>query len=311
MARVISSLVVVGLLGASAAAFALTEGLKLERSPITGTRITTAFSPDCGCATRSARISFRLRRPDSVTAVVLGPGGSVVQTIVSGFGASRGFLTLHWDGRDAAGTVVPQGAYRVRVHLARRRQTITLPNKILVDMKRPKIVIARLRPRLFSPDSDGRRDRVAIRFRVSEVARPLLLVNGRRAIRGRLTHGSGVLYWAGRVNGRTLPAGRYALTLRARDVAGNRSAPSRPHVVEIRYVAVEAPRVVRVPSARLFLVPVASDARRVEWKLGGRSGFVRPGKVHLRAPKRPGRYRLVFTERGHRVSMRVIVRRKP
>ena len=43
-----------GLLAATAAAFAITERLKLTPSPILGTRVSKTFSPICRCATGSA-----------------------------------------------------------------------------------------------------------------------------------------------------------------------------------------------------------------------------------------------------------------
>ncbi len=310
MARLISTIVVLGLLGGTAAAFAITEGLKLERSPITGTRITSTFSPGCKCSTALAHIDFRLRKNDSVTATVLRADGKRVQTIASSLDAPRGFLRLRWDGRDELGMLAPPGDYKVRIHLARRHQTINLPNTIIIDKTPPRITVTRVRPPVFSPNHDGRKDHVAIRFAVSETARPLLLVNGRRALRGRLTHVSGTLYWSGRIDGHRLPTGRYALTLRAQDVAGNRSPPSRAHVVEINYVSADLVENAHLRAGRLFFIRVSSDARRVAWRLDGENGFVKPGKVHLRAPKRPGRYRLVFSVGGHQVSAHVIVRKR-
>jgi hypothetical protein len=309
LARLISSLVVIGLLGASAAAFAVTEGLKLERSPITGTRISTAFSPTCGCPTGLARIAFRLRKADSVNATILGPDGNTVKTW-RGLKARPGFLHLVWDGRDSAGTVVPQGAYRVRVHLAKRHQTITLPNKIQVDLTPPRIVITRMRPLTFSPDGDHRRDRIAVRFTVNETARPLLLVNGKKALRGRLTKGGGTLYWAGRLQGRTLPQGSYKITFRAQDVAGNRSRPTHPYRVFIRYLTLSR-SVIRIAPDSRFSVRISSDARGVRWRFGGKSSFARPRTLKLRAPAKRGRYHLIVTARGHRASALVLVGRRP
>ena len=311
MARLISTLVVIGLLGGSAAAFAVTEELKLERSPITGTRIPTAFSPTCRCPDAVARISFRLRKPDSVTATVLDSDGDPVQKIASGFEAPKGFLKLRWNGRNAAGGLVPEGGYQVQIHLARRHETITIPNTIQVDRTPPKISIVHITPRgaVFSPDHDGRRDHIAIRFDVSEVARPLLFVNGRLAIRGRLTHETGLLFWSGRVDGRKLPPGAYVLTLRGEDVAGNRSAASTPHRVVIRYLTILHP-VLRARPGHGFTVTVYSDARRIGWRLDGHSGQARPGKISLRAPKRHGRYRITFTAAGHGAVAHVVVKGK-
>ena len=45
MARLLPILLVLGLLGGTAAAFAITEGLKLEKSPIGSTHVDKLFSP--------------------------------------------------------------------------------------------------------------------------------------------------------------------------------------------------------------------------------------------------------------------------
>ena len=71
MAKWPQAVIVVALLGATAAAFAVTERLKLERSPITGTRVDRVFSPVCECARDDAQISFVMRRPDSVSLQIL------------------------------------------------------------------------------------------------------------------------------------------------------------------------------------------------------------------------------------------------
>ena len=73
MQRALSTIVLLGLLLASAAAFAITEHLKLIKSPIYGPLVTVGgkpakvFSPVCNCATGTAKISFKLRHRDSVT----------------------------------------------------------------------------------------------------------------------------------------------------------------------------------------------------------------------------------------------------
>ena len=70
MARLLPILLVVGLLGGTAAAFAITEGLKLEKSPIYGTHVDKLFSPTCNCLKDVAHVSFKLRKGDTMTATV-------------------------------------------------------------------------------------------------------------------------------------------------------------------------------------------------------------------------------------------------
>ena len=71
MSRLPQTLLVLLLLGATAAAFAYTERLKLERSPITGTKVDRVFSPVCECARDIAVISFVLRKRGTVTLQML------------------------------------------------------------------------------------------------------------------------------------------------------------------------------------------------------------------------------------------------
>ena len=84
MARLLPILLVVGLLGGTAAAFAITEGLKLEKSPITRTHVVNQlFSPVCNCAKDFSEVNFRLRKGDTLTATVITPEGDPVATIAN------------------------------------------------------------------------------------------------------------------------------------------------------------------------------------------------------------------------------------
>src|SRR5438477_12199752 len=69
--RLAPFLLVVALLGATAAAFAVTEGLKLEPSPVRSTDVDKVFSPVCDCLSRVAHIRFRLRKTDRLTLAIV------------------------------------------------------------------------------------------------------------------------------------------------------------------------------------------------------------------------------------------------
>ena len=306
--RVLSTLLVLGLLGGTAAAFAITEGLKLEKSPITRTRVTKLFSPTCGCAKDRAVVEFGLRRGDTVTATIIRKDETVA-TLARGEYFRRGRVRLIWDGRDRSGEAAPDGSYRVRVHLSRRHQTITLPNTIEVDTRPPTITLKSVGPVVFSPDGDGRNDYVSVTFRVSESARPLLYVDGKLAGRGRIEGSGGKLNWFGKIDGKRFRPGVYRLSLRAEDRAGNLSQPSMPVAVRIRYVALGRELVQAAPSGR-FALRISSDAKHVRWLLHGRTGQARPGTLKLRAPKQPGRYILFVTAAGHSQKAVVIVKKR-
>ena len=74
----------------------------------------------------------------------------------------------------------------------------------------------------------------------------------------------------------------------------------------IRYVALGRKRITVTAGAR-FPLRVSSDARRVRWTLGGRSGLARPGTLRLRAPLQKGRFTLTVSANGHATRAAVFV----
>jgi hypothetical protein len=307
VARLLSTLLVLGLLGGTAAAFAVTEHLKLQRSPIFRTDVWKTFSPVCGCSTDKALIRFQLRRADRVTLSIEDGDGKIVRTIVAGFPARRGRFGRYWDGRDESGAVVPEGVYKPRVHLAQQHRTIVLPNEIRVDTTPPRVTVLGWIPRghVLTPDRNFRHERLEVRYRVSDPAHVILYVGGERRYRSRSQQTTGIARWFGRVNGRGVPAGRYRVTLAARDLAGNLSPQVSVGTVFVRYVRLPH-AVYRVKAGTRFGTHVRTDSPGVRWRLGKRSGT---GKSHLvlRAPKQPGRYRLTVGVGDHQATAIVVV----
>lgn len=317
MRRFAVTALVLGLLVATTTAFAVTEGLKLERSPITSVRVAHFFSPTCGCSQRSATLAFRLRRADSLDVVVVDSDGEPVRTLADGLRRERGWASWRWDGRDDAGAVVPDGSYRLRVHLADDRRTIVVPNPVHVDTRAPAVELVSLRPRTLSPDDDERADAATIAFRVSERARALVLVDGSLAWAGRRAGpGDAELVWPGTEGDRPLRKGTYLVSLEARDRAGNVSAPTGALAVHVRYIEIAGARL-RARRGGVLRLRVVTDAARFNWilrRVGGRRTLARgtamPGAVALRlAPRiRAGRYTLRVVANGHEDRAVVIVR---
>ena len=307
MPRLFSTLLVVALLGGTAAAFAVTQGLKIEPSPILAPRIAKVFSPVCDCDTRVAAIQFRLRKPDRVRLEIV-RGDTVVRTLVPGRRLRRGRVSYTWNGRDDQGRFVPQGVYKPRVHLADQHRTIDLPNEMRVDTTAPAITLVSVAPREFSPDGDGRADGVVVSYRTSEAAHGILLVDGTRVVFTRRQLQRSRLTWNGRVDGKALRPGVHRLQLAAADRAGNISSPGKPFDVVLRYVALSRDRIV-VKAGTRFGVRVSADAR-VHWRLGARAGTAKPGLVVLRAPGKPGRVPLVVWVGDHQARAVVIVGRR-
>ena len=308
MPRLLSTLLVVLLLGGTAAAFAVTQGLKNQPSPIRAPSIQKVFSPVCDCATRVAVIQFRLRKPDRVRVQIVDSDGDVVRTLVDGTRLRRGTVHYTWNGRDDAGHFVPQGDYKPRVHLTDQHRTVDLPNDMRVDTTAPKVTIKQAGPAAFSPDGDGRGDRVVVRYALSERGHAILLVDGTRVVFTRSSLPAGEVAWNGKVDGRLRPPGTYTLSLAAQDPAGNISAPTRAAEVRLRYVEL-ARAVVKAKARTRFGVGVSADGP-VRWSLHGRRGTAKPGVLVLRAPGKPGRYALIVRVGGHQARATLIVSRR-
>jgi hypothetical protein len=300
--RALPILLVVGLLGGTAAAFAVTENLKLERSPVFDTRVSKLFGPGCECERQRASIDFRLRRADRLTLTIVDSSGKVVRTLADGAYRRPGPLHFAWDGTDDNGLVVEDAVYRPRIHLAAEHRTILLPNRIHADTTTPKLTLVSLSPRVISPDRDNRHDHFSARYRVSEAARPLLFLNGRLVARLYRFKPEGVFNW-----GRGLKPGTYRFQFAAEDLAGNVGALTAPVVVRIRYIDLTR-KVLRVRAGGRIVVSVSTDAKRYRWRLGGGTGL-RPGSrpLVLRAPQQPGRYVLAVSAAGHSDRALVIV----
>ncbi len=297
------------LLAATAVAFGRIESLKLEKNPVSGPQIDSPFSPVCKCPQRVANISFRLVQTGSLTLTVTTTSNKVVRTLVHGrrFHAGRHHFT--WNGRDDNGTLVPDGAYRIRVLLGGQHRNIVLPTDTVVDTVAPRLSAVTVTPTTISPDGDHRADRLAVSYRVSEHAHVRVLVDGKVAVRGRFAPLAGTLYWGGTVNGHTLRAGNYRLSLLAQDLAGNLSAPTKPKVVQIRFVEFRRTLVHAKAGTRVGVF-IESDARAVHWTFRGKHGVTKPGLLILKAGN-AGRHAVIATANGHAARATVVVSPRP
>ena len=293
-------MLVVGLLGGSAAAFAVTERLKLVRSPITHTRVDKVVSPASG---RRAAIVFKLRKGDRLSLAIVTSNDRVVRALVNATTVRAGRHRYTWNGRSDDGTVVPDGAYRPQVHLANAHRTILLPNPIVVDSKPPHITLVRKNLAVVSPDGDTRHDYLKVFFRTTEPARAVLVANGHRVVKVK-SFKAGSLQW-GRRNGMPTKPGIYRLYLRAIDQAGNAGPRSRRFTVRIRFIELGR-QVIRTRAGGRIVVPVSTDARFYTWRIGSRHGRVSSRRLVLEAGA-PGRYHLIVSSRGHKARALVVV----
>jgi hypothetical protein len=232
--RLAPTLVSVALLGATAAAFAVAERLKLEPSPVLGPQVERYFSPGCQCPNSSAELRFRLAKRDVVTITVLDSTGRPVRTLLQSTPLHRGRILVRWDGKGSDGRAVSQGQYRYRLRLLRKGRTVELPFPVVADTTKPIVRIVSARPTVLPAGRGSHSGRVKLRYRLSEHARPLVVFRGHVAVRGRLRPQlRGQLDWYARAHGTALRPGVYHLAVVALDRAGNRSAPA-PVTVRIR-----------------------------------------------------------------------------
>jgi hypothetical protein len=300
VARILPTVVVLALLGCTAAAFAVTEGLKLEHSPISLTKVDKVVAPD-SLSHSKASIQFVLRKRDRVTVEVVNGNDEVVRTLARSRRQRPGLLQFTWNGRGNDGEVVPDGFYRPRVHLASERRTILLPNPIRMDATPPLVRLVSVRPRVLAPF--GKRRLVRIVYQTSEPARAQLYVDGApKTFVFRFVR-SGKIDWGGKAAQRLRP-GPHRIRLRSIDRATNVGPPSRSLTIVVRGIELR-PQSVRVAAGRRFGFRVLNAQRYA----------VHFGSVHeqhggpllvLRAPKQSGRYALRVATDGH-VARAVVV----
>ena len=309
MQRLLTTATIAGLLIATAAAFAITERLKLTKSAVYGTRVSHGLSPTCGCARGRATVSFKLRKRDDLTVSILNARKDEV-ALVAAQTFPKGPVRLKWNGRDDLGKRAPDGVYLVRIHLSGAHQTITLPNRILLDTTTPKIVSVEPNRDEFSPDGDKQADFVRLTYQLSKPAKVILFLGGRKVLGPTYRHpAKGSVSWGGKVDGSALPAGAYTLEVGAVDPLGN-STPVAERVrvrVQVRYITLAAHRIVVAAGHRL-VIGVSTDAKHYAWRLGKRKGQSRSHVLNIRASTRAGRYTLVVEEQGHVDRAAVFVR---
>jgi hypothetical protein len=308
--RLLTSLTLVGLLVATAAAFAITERLKLTKSAISGTKVSRAFSPSCGCSRKFANVKIVLRRADTLDVDVVDTHRHLVGVVLGGEHFRKGVAKFRWDGTTIGGRQAPDGVYQVRIHLQGQHQTIVLPNKIQLDTAPPQVLGATPNVDAFSPDGDHQADVVRIRYRLNKDAHVLLYLGGRKILGPTYRHPTdGSLTWNGKAHGRLLRPGTYTLQLGAIDLAGNRTPKDERYSlsVRLRYIVLANRRLV-VRAGKKLEVGVSTDAARYRWTLGRRTGRNGGPVLTLRAPTKRGTYTLTVSESGHVDRARVIVK---
>jgi hypothetical protein len=205
---------VLALLAATTTAFALTEVLKLEGTPIVRPGFNVAFSPGCACRHDAARLAIRLKKPETIDAAIVGSGGDAVRTLFDARREPTGRVVLRWDGKDDSGAIVPDGTYKVRLSFGGSDRSILVPNPIRVDTESPEAELVSVAPSAVKP-----RQGVEVVVDSNERARLLFYADGALVTRGKLRdEGSITRVWHGAWR---LAPGTHALRVDVQDRAGN------------------------------------------------------------------------------------------
>jgi hypothetical protein len=212
--RLAVTVLVLALLAATTTAFALTEVLKLEGTPIVRPGFNVAFSPGCACRHDTARLAIRLKKPETIDAVIVGSDGDAVRTLLDASREPTGRLALTWDGKDDSGAIVPDGTYKVRLSFGGSDRSILVPNPIRVDTEPPEAELVNVAPGTVEPKQG-----VKVVVDSNERARLLLYADGALVAHGKLAdEGSITRVWHGAWR---LAPGTHVLRVDVQDRAGN------------------------------------------------------------------------------------------
>jgi flagellar hook assembly protein FlgD len=175
------------------------------------------------------RISFALTVRATVRVTVLA-SGALVKTLVPDQSLPAGGVRTAWDGSSDDGSAAPDRAYRVRIAATAGGQQVVRFADVLVDRTLGSLTAS---PSPFSPNGDGRNDRLAAGFELSRTAdiRVHVLRGVRRVKRifaGELPAGLQQAVWDGSlVDGRPATDGVYIVRVQATTSLGTRTLARR------------------------------------------------------------------------------------
>jgi flagellar hook assembly protein FlgD len=175
------------------------------------------FSPNADRAADATTLSFRLSVPARVTVRLSGASGTV-RTLGLGRLAA-GTRAVTWRGQDQAGNLVPDGTYRAVVTASNDLGVVSVATKVIKDTKRPVLSAQRLVSVARSASAkigylarDGGNSVVAVEAVVRRTSGAVV----RRFSSGWVSAGHTHAFAFTPVG-----AGKYLVTFRARDRAGN------------------------------------------------------------------------------------------
>jgi len=250
-------------------------------------------SPNGDRVADRAAIRFRLTVPASVTVYVRGAGGKRVATISPPRAFPAGPSSVAWNGGRLGGGALADGRYTVVTEAEAGAEQATRTLRVVIDRT---LGLLTVRPSLFSPNRDLRRDTAAIAF---TLARPAVvqvrIFRGSRFVTRlllkRLAAGSQSLEWNGRRHGRVVADAAYRAVVAATTDLGTRTLQA-DLAIDATRPRISRPRAVRLRRGTRVRF-VLSEPAVVRLWLGGRRFTVQAGAgrsvVWRRAPRGPVR----------------------
>lgn len=120
-----------------AAVFAI-QRIESRPKPVSAPFVTQAFSPNGDGHIDSAKIHFTIPKRQAISVTVIDADGDSVRAITD-HETSRVRQRYTWDGAGKDGKAVDDGTYRVKIELHTSGDEVTLPTKIVVDRKPPRL----------------------------------------------------------------------------------------------------------------------------------------------------------------------------
>ena len=275
--RLLSTLLVLGLLGGTAAAFAVTERLKLVPSPIIAPKVTSAASPVCDCPTKEARIRFGLRDADRLTVTVI---DSDSRPCPHDRGR-RAVLGRYRSGSYGTVEARPKACIASACTWPTRGGQSTSRTSCDSTRRRPSSTCSRLL-RASSPDGDRNSDFVRVRFRLSERSRVVLAVDGKDVVRSTPRRAG-----EGKSSGTGVATPRTALARDRRDRSRRQPLRGDPHVGPVRFIELVR-RQIGVPPGVRFGVGVSTEPSGTAGGSGHEPGARARGRLRCSRRHCPG-----------------------
>ena len=236
---------------------------------ITGFKVSPLIlTPNGDWAGESAAVRFGLtRRAVLGVRIVNASTGNLVRTLLASAERAAGARAMSWDGRNAGGSIVPDGRYRVEVAAADGGEQAARAANVVVDRTLGGFSAS---PSVVSLNGDGKADPLEIGYSLTRQAtvRVQIRRNGkvvRTVFSGTRPAGSYVVPWNGRGSGgKRLADGELAAAAVATTSLGTRTL-TRPFTLDTVAPAVRVLSFRRVKGVVKLRFSLSEDAQLRIW----------------------------------------------